>query len=64
MVAHVPSTEYMAQKEMCVLCPEVALIEEVIVILNPIYSAFIESAERLLFRMGFKVLKSNMMNLS
>lgn len=36
--------------------PEVALIEEVIVILNPIYEGFIESAERLLNRMGFKTL--------
>jgi hypothetical protein len=33
--------------------PEVASIEEVILILNPIYSTFIEAANALLKRMGF-----------
>ena len=36
--------------------PEVAIIEELILILNPIYGIYMESAERLLVRMGFKVL--------
>jgi hypothetical protein len=36
--------------------PEVAIIEEVIIMLNPIYAVYVDSAERLLSRMGFKVL--------
>ena len=43
--------------------PEVAIIDEVIVFLNPIYGSFIESAERLLFRMGFKTLQHRLITL-
>lgn len=55
-VAHAPESEVLAQKEMCVLMPEVAIIEEVIIMLNPIYNIFIEAIDSLLFRMGFKTL--------
>ncbi len=43
--------------------PEVAIVEEVILILNPLYGAYIESAEKLLFRMGFKTLNHKVLNL-
>jgi hypothetical protein len=33
---------------MCVLMPETASIEEVVLILNPLYNKFFESAEKLL----------------
>lgn len=45
------------------LMPEVAVIEEVILFLNPIYGNLIESAERLLFRMGFKTLQHKLITL-
>jgi hypothetical protein len=57
LVAHAPMNEQSAQKEMCVLMPEVAIIEEVIVMLNPMYGPYIEAAKRLLSRMGFKTLQ-------
>jgi hypothetical protein len=33
--------------------PETALIEEIVVMLNPIYNKYMESAEGLIKRMGF-----------
>lgn len=45
------------------LMPEVAVIEEAILFLNPIYGNLIESAERLLFRMGFKTLQHKLITL-
>ncbi len=47
-MAHVPAKAKEAQEEMAVLMPEVAIIEELILILNPIYAVYMESAERLL----------------
>ena len=44
MVAFTPVSKYEAQQSMCVLMPEVASIEEVVLILNPIYNTFIEAA--------------------
>ena len=57
LVAHSSATSVKAQQEMCVLMPEVAIIEEAILLLNPIYGSYVEAAERLLFRMGFTVLR-------
>jgi len=48
LVAHAPATVDAAQKELCVLMPEVAVIEEVILVLNPIYTSKLEAAETLL----------------
>src|SRR5437016_861094 len=42
---------------MCILVPETATIEEVVLILNPLYNNFLESATKLLLRMGFKVME-------
>jgi hypothetical protein len=56
VVAHAPGGVRDAQEEMCVLMPEVAIVEEVILVLNPIYSMHKDSAEKLLIRMGFKIL--------
>ena len=41
---------------MCILMPEVAIVEEVILLLNPIYGMYKEPAEKLLVRMGYKIL--------
>ena len=43
--------------------PEVAIVEEVILILNPIYGLYKEAAEKLLVRMGFKVLANKQVTL-
>ena len=48
---------------MCVLMPEVAIVEEVILILNPIYGLYKEAAEKLLVRMGFKILSNKQITL-
>jgi hypothetical protein len=48
LVAHVPASETQAQMETCVLMPEIAIVEEVIVILNPLYTSYIEAAEKLI----------------
>ena len=44
--------------------PEISVIEEVILMLNPIYDAYFESAERLLSRMGFKTMFHKLITLS
>lgn len=62
-MAHAPSEAKQGQEEMCVLMPEVAIVEEVILILNPIYGAYFEAAEKLLFRMGFKTLNHKILTL-
>lgn len=49
--------EYEAHKQMCVLMPETATIEEVVLILNPLYNNHLDSAVELLLRMGFHVLE-------
>ena len=49
---------------MCVLMPEVASIEESVVILNPIYNTYKQQALRLMERMGFKVVRENFHKLS
>jgi hypothetical protein len=64
LIAHVPEDQIQAQREMCVLMPEVAVIEEVILILNPVYGNYVESAERLLYRMGFKTLQHKLLTLT
>lgn len=56
VVAHAPTGVRDGQEEMCVLMPEVAIVEEIILVLNPIYNIYKESAEKLLIRMGFKIL--------
>ena len=43
--------------------PEVAIVEEVILMLNPIYSLYKEPAEKLLIRMGFKILNHGQVTL-
>jgi hypothetical protein len=40
---------------MCVLMPEVSVIEEIILILNPIYNSSLVAAEALLARMGLRI---------
>lgn len=42
---------------MCILAPETATIEEIVLILNPLYNNFLEAATKLLLRMGFKVME-------
>ena len=42
--------------------PETAVIEETIIALNPIYSNYFKSAERLIIRMGFKILGHKIVN--
>lgn len=64
LLAHTPKEEIEAQKTLCVLMPEVAIIEEVIVILNPLYFGFVESAEKLIQRMGLKILNKKLLTLS
>jgi hypothetical protein len=49
---------------MCVLMPEIATIEEVVVILNPIYSNYYEAAKKLLERMGFMTIQHKLVHLS
>ncbi len=44
--------------------PEVAIVEEVILMLNPIYGNYFEAAEKLLFRMGFKTLNQKSLALN
>jgi hypothetical protein len=48
---------------MCVLMPECAIVEEIIIILNPLYCNFKESASKLIQRMGFKVLNQTSITL-
>jgi hypothetical protein len=43
--------------------PEVAIVEEVIIMLNPIYGLYKEAAEKLLSRMGFKILATKQITL-
>jgi len=64
LVAHAPATVEAAQKELCVLMPEVAVIEEVILVLNPIYTSKLEAAETLLQRMGFHIVNKKNLSLS
>jgi len=64
LVAHAPATVEAAQKELCVLMPEVAVIEEVILVLNPIYTSKLEAADTLLQRMGFRVVNKKNLSLS
>lgn len=56
MVGHAAGKSRDAQEEMCILMPEVAIVEEVILLLNPIYAMYKEPAEKLLVRMGYKIL--------
>eukprot|EP00347_Sterkiella_histriomuscorum_P005365 403356888 len=52
-----------AQKQMCILMPEVATIEESVIILNPLYNVFYEQANRLLERMGFRIIKHKLLHI-
>jgi hypothetical protein len=56
VVGHAAGKSRDAQEEMCILMPEVAIVEEVILLLNPIYGMYKEPAEKLLVRMGYKIL--------
>lgn len=40
---------------MCILVPETATFEEIILILNPLYNDYADSAKRLLERMRFRI---------
>ena len=55
IACYTPNSEYDAQKLMCVLMPEVSELEEVFLILNPIYSDYTEDAVKLLDRMKYKI---------
>lgn len=44
--------------------PETAKIEESILLLNPLYLRYLDSAEKLIKRMGFRILTKKVMNLS
>lgn len=64
LIAFASPTAYEAQKSMCILMPEVASIEESVIILNPLYNNYYESADRLIKRMGFNILLHKIINLS
>lgn len=49
---------------MCVLMPETATFEEIILILNPLYNDYKDSAELLLERMKFRILENKFTTLS
>lgn len=63
VVSYASESEYDAHKQMCVLMPETAKLEEVILILNPLYVNLLDSAEKLLERMNFKILSKKVVNL-
>lgn len=63
LAAFAAPTEYEAHKQMCVLMPETATIEEVVLMLNPLYNHLYESSLELLTRMGFKKLEHKVVNL-
>ena len=44
--------------------PETATIEEIVLILNPLYNNHLESAQKLLDRMGFKTLQHKFVSIS
>ena len=44
--------------------PETSKIEEVILMLNPLYTTKVESCEKLLERMKFKILAKKVVNLT
>ena len=63
LVALAAPTEYEAHKQMCILMPETATIEEVVLLLNPVYNNLIESSMELLKRMGFVTLEHKVVNM-
>ena len=63
VAAHCSPTEDLAQREMCILMPETAIIEDVVLVLNPMYANYYDSAERLLLRMRFRILNHKLLGL-
>ncbi|CDW75782.1 UNKNOWN [Stylonychia lemnae] len=53
---------YEAQKSMCILMPEVASIEESVLLLNPLYNTQYEHAVKLLERMNFLIIRQKFIN--
>ena len=64
VLSYAAESEFEAHKQMCVLMPETAKIEESILLLNPLYLRYLDSAEKLLKRMGFRILTKKVTHLS
>lgn len=47
----------LAKNDICTFAPQIANIEEIILVLNPIYNDLIADSFELLVRMGFNILK-------
>ena len=53
VVAYVSPTPIVSQKDICITSPALAQLEEVVLILNPMYNDEIEDVIELLVRSGF-----------
>ena len=45
-----------ASEDVCIFAPSIASIQEVVLILNPIYNSIVDDAFELILRAGFSIL--------
>ena len=57
MVGHTPRRVEDASRELCIFSPSIATIQEVCLILNPIYNEKLEAAFEVLIRNNFMILQ-------
>ena len=57
MVGHSSQSIEAGQKDICVFTPSIAQLQEVVLLLNPLYNGQIDDAFELLIRHGFSIVK-------
>ena len=64
MVGHTPRRVEDASRELCIFSPSIATIQEVCLILNPIYNDKLEAAFEVLVRNNYKILQHKLVQLN